>query len=76
MPLTCDPAALDQAAVSYALTEKQARAARLYLLNQISGLNLTPAQLAANSACFCLTEQASDAAELYLLCAIASKAGA
>ena len=45
----------------------------LYLLNQISGLNLTPAQLAKNSACFCLNAKASKAAELYLLCSIANK---
>lgn len=76
MPINCDPVAIDQSAASFAFTEKQARAAKLYLLNQISGLNLTPAQLAANSACFCLPERASDAAELYLLCTIAATAGA
>lgn len=49
------------------------RGSLLYLLNSISGLNLTPNQLAAESKCWCLDEQAFKAAELYLLCAIANK---
>jgi len=48
----------------------------LYLLNQISGLNLTPAELASRSACFCMGEKATKAAEAYLMCQIASAAGA
>lgn len=44
----------------------------IYLLNQISGLNLTPEQLAANSKCFCMGEKSANAAITYLLCQIAS----
>ncbi len=71
--ISCDPAAVAKASACFCLEEPAARAAMLYLLNQISGLNLTPAQLAKNSACFCLNAKASKAAELYLLCSIANK---
>ena len=74
--IDCDPAAIAEAAKCFCLPEPAARAATLYLLNQISGLNLTPAQLAENSKCFCLNEKASRGAELYLLCQIANAAGA
>jgi hypothetical protein len=55
------------------MPEKQSQAAVLYLLNQISGLNLTKSELAARSACFCMGEKASKAAELYLMCEILKK---
>jgi hypothetical protein len=71
--MNCDPAAVAKASACFCLPEKESRAALLYLLNQISGLNLTPAQLAKNSSCFCLNAKAAKAAELYLLCAIANK---
>lgn len=71
--MNCDPAAVAKASACFCLTEPQARAAMLYLLNNISGLNLTPSQLAANSKCFCLESKSAKAAELYLLCAIANK---
>lgn len=71
--MICDPATVAKASACFCLEEPAARAAMLYLLNSISGLNLTPAQLAANSKCYCLNAKASKAAELYLLCAISNK---
>lgn len=77
MAIDCgNPAAIAAASACYCLPEKQARGAMLYLLNQISGLNLTPNQLAENSKCFCMNRQAAEAAELYLLCAISNSVGA
>lgn len=49
----------------------------IYLLNVISGLNLTPAQLAASAACYnCIPEDLWRAEVTYLLCSISSKVGA
>ena len=76
MAIDFDPNAIAEASKCFCLPEPAARAAMLYLLNQISGLNLTPAQLAENSKCFCLNAKASKAAELYLMCQIAAAAGA
>lgn len=45
----------------------------LYLLNQISGLNLTPKQLADNAKCYCFDAKTTDAVMAYLLCAIVNK---
>lgn len=76
MPIECSPNELQSASKCFCLSEKQSQAAMLYLLNQISGLNLTPAELASRSACFCMGEKATKAAEAYLMCQIASAAGA
>lgn len=74
--ISCDPAAVAKASACFCGPEESQRAQMLYLLLQISGLNLTPAQLAEKSKCFCFEEKAGKAAELYLLCQIASAAGA
>ena len=71
--MDCDPAAIAKASACFCLPGKEARGALLYLLNSISGLNLTPSQLAANSKCFCLNAKSAKASELYLLCAISNK---
>lgn len=68
MAIECDPKSLAEAAKCYCFNEPASRAAMLYLLNQISGLNLTPKQLAENSKCFCMNERESNAAITYLLC--------
>ena len=69
----CTPTAVAAASKCWCMDEVAYRGSLLYLLNSISGLNLTPNQLAAESKCWCLDEQAFKAAELYLLCAIANK---
>ena len=56
------------------LSEGQSLAAMVYLLNQISGLNLTPEQIAKNSACYMCSDQGALLAQIvYLLNQIASK---
>jgi hypothetical protein len=74
--ISCDPSALAALSACYCFDQVATDAATLYLLNAISGLNLSPTQLAANSKCFCLDKAATEAAKLYLLCAISSKVGA
>jgi hypothetical protein len=72
MPETidCDPTAIAVASKCFCFPDKEYRGAVLYLLNQISGLNLTPAQLAEVSKCFCMNEKSAEAALLYLVCNI------
>jgi len=49
----------------------------IYLLNVISGLNLTPQQLMANSACMkCIPQGMQSEVQTYLLCQIATSVGA
>lgn len=73
MPEINEPDAVATASACWCLSEPAARAATLYLLNRISGLNLTPKQLAEASKCYCLNSKATDAAELYLLNTIANQ---
>jgi hypothetical protein len=49
----------------------------IYLLNEISGLNLTPQQLMDAAACYkCIPTGMQSEVQTYLLCAIADAAGA
>ena len=72
MPIACEPDAIATASKCFCFPEKEHRGAVVYLLNQISGLNLTPDQLAAASAKFQMNEKSSEAAMLYLVCNIAN----
>lgn len=74
--ISCDPNSIAKASVCFCFDKATADAAMVYLLNNISGLNLTPNQLAQNSKCFCFDNQTMDAVKTYLLCAIAQKVGA
>ena len=73
MPVSCLPTDIANASACYCLPEKESRGAMLYLLNQISGLNLTPKQLADNAKCYCFDAKTTDAVMAYLLCAIVNK---
>lgn len=77
MAVNCDPSALAKASACFCGPEDSQRAQMIYLLNVISGLNLTPAQLAAAAACYnCIPEDLWRAEVTYLLCAAAKAAGA
>lgn len=76
MAISCDPNALAAASACYCSDEALQRAEMIYLLNAISGLNLTPAQLAARAACYCAPEDLWRGEVTYLLCAAAKAAGA
>lgn len=49
----------------------------IFLMNRISGLNLTPEQILEQSKCFCFGDrQVQQAALIYLTCAAANAAAA
>lgn len=76
--ISCDPNELLEASKCYCFGDtKAAQGVEIYLLNVISGLNLTPNQLLENSKCFCgFDKKTAEAAKLFLLCAAAQAAGA
>ena len=77
MAVNCDPSALAKASACFCGPEDSQRAQMIYLLNVISGLNLTPTKLAAAASCFnCIPEDLWRAEVTYLLCSISSKVGA
>jgi hypothetical protein len=47
----------------------------VYLLNVLSGLNLTPKELASRSACYCAQRNVQESEITYLLCQMANAAG-
>jgi hypothetical protein len=73
MAVNCDPNALAAASACFCSDEASQRAQIIYLLNIISGLNLTPAQLAANAACYCGPEDLWRGEVTLLLCSIVNK---
>ena len=73
MPVSCEPKSLAEASACFCLKEREADAAMIYLLNQISELNLTPAQLAEASKCYSFDKRTAEAVKTYLLCQIANK---
>jgi hypothetical protein len=75
--INCDPNALAAASACYCGPEDLQRAEIIYLLNAISGLNLTATQLAAASCGYnCIPQDLAWAEITYLLCANAKAAGA
>lgn len=75
--ISCDANDLINASKCYCFDAAISNQIMIYLLNVISGLNLTPEQLAENSKCFCgFDRKTAEAAKLYLLCAAANAAGA
>lgn len=76
--ITCTPEALLAASKCYCFPNPNLQAgAMIYLMNQISGLNLTPEQILENSKCFCFGDrQVQQAALIYLTCAAANAAAA
>jgi hypothetical protein len=72
MPENCEPDALAAAAACYCFTPKQSDAVTIYLLNRISGLNLSPDDLARNAKRFCFDRKTAAAVKNYLLCQIAN----
>lgn len=72
--LDCDPAAIAEASKCFCMSEPAFRASVLYLLNSISGLNLTPAQLAEAAKGFLGTPDNVWRGEVALmLCSIVNK---
>jgi hypothetical protein len=79
MAVSCDKNDLAEAASCYCYSnQKQVDAIMIYLLNVISGLNLTANELAVNATPFMgISDQRQiDAIKLYLMCAAAEAAGA
>lgn len=71
MAVSCTAADLARAAACYdCLPVHMHLAVQTYLLNVISGLNLTPQQLAHNAACYKCLEGMQEEAQAYLLCQI------
>lgn len=68
-----DPNALLEASKCYkCIPEGMTAEVMIYLLNVISGLNLTPQQLMDNAACYkCIPKGMQDAVMTFLLCNIA-----
>lgn len=78
MAVNCDPNSLAQAsACMKCIPPGMQNEVIIYLLNVISGLNLTPQQLMANAACLkCIPQGMQSEVQTYLLCQIATAAGA
>lgn len=76
--IDCDPKALLEASKCYCFPNPNLQAgAMIYLMNVISGLNLTPEQILENSKCFCFSDKnVQQAAMIYLTCAAANAAAA
>lgn len=77
--ISCDKNDLAKASKCFCYADqRQIDAIMIYLLNVISGLNLTPNQLALNAVPFMgISDQRQiEAIKLYLLCAAADAAGA
>lgn len=71
MPIACDAQSLSDAAKCFdCLPVHLHLAVQTYLLNVISGLNLTPQQLANNAACYRCLEGMQEEVQAYLLCQI------
>lgn len=73
--ITCTPEALTAASECYKeISPGDRDAVQIYLLNVISGLNLTPAQLASASVCYAqqIDKQLQLGVIIYLLCQIAA----
>lgn len=73
MPVDCSPAGLAQSSKCFeCLSVQTLLASQTYLLNVISGLNLSPQELANRAACYrCLDGMHAEIQD-YLLCQIAN----
>lgn len=71
--ISCNVNDLAKASACYCIPDPNVQAgAMIYLLNVISGLNLTPNQIVENSKCYCFSDRrVQQGAITYLLCAIA-----
>lgn len=75
--ISCDKNDLVEASKCYCFDRNTADSVMIYLLNVISGLNLTPNELAENSKCYCFSNtKTTEAVKVYLLCQAANAAGA
>lgn len=74
--ISCDPNDLATAAKCYCFDQKTSTEVMIYLLNVISGLNLTPNELAENAKCYCFDQKTAEAVKVYLLCQAANAASA
>lgn len=72
MPISCEPAdLLDAAACFKCIPAGEQNAVMIYLLNVISGLNLTPQQLMDQAVCYnCIPVGMQAEVQTYLLCQI------